>query len=169
MAYFALTPDLCRDVRYPYLDRDLREFAYAIPWEQIVHVGQRRFLMRRALVGIVPDELLNRKQKSFAPSDTKKEVSSVWPSLNEIGQAMVSSSIGIIDSHRLLEALKRAQRNEEVPIQSLNRTLFLESWLRHLTAQGVLNNSMATKRKKDFSSLGAKELQASAQPKSSAS
>ena len=51
--------------RYPYLDRGLLEFMYAIPREQLVRPTQRRYLMRRALVGIVPDEILNRKTKAF--------------------------------------------------------------------------------------------------------
>lgn len=33
--------------------------------EQLVRPGHRRSLMRRALVGIVPDELLNRKCKEY--------------------------------------------------------------------------------------------------------
>ena len=51
--------------RYPYLDRSLLEFMFAIPREQLVRPTQRRSLMRRALVGIVPDEILNRKTKAF--------------------------------------------------------------------------------------------------------
>jgi asparagine synthase (glutamine-hydrolysing) len=157
-ACYHLTPELLQDVRYPYLDRDLREFASAIPPEQIVRVGKRRFLMRRALVGIVPDEILNRKQKPFAPPETKKEVSMVWPGLDEVGWRMVSSSLGIIDPDRFLEVLQKARRNEEVPIESLKRTLTLESWFRHLTIQGVLTNRTARKREDDFSSVEAKEL-----------
>jgi asparagine synthase (glutamine-hydrolysing) len=53
------------EVRYPYLDRDFLEFLYAIPREQLVRPGRRRCLMRRALVGIVPTEILERKRKAF--------------------------------------------------------------------------------------------------------
>ena len=41
--------------RYPFLDRDLLEFLFAIPREQLVRPHQRRSLMRRALAGIVPE------------------------------------------------------------------------------------------------------------------
>ena len=60
-----LSSDLPREKRYPYLDRGLLEFVSAIPPEQLVRPGQRRSLMRRALIGIVPDELLNRKRKAY--------------------------------------------------------------------------------------------------------
>jgi asparagine synthase (glutamine-hydrolysing) len=179
MAYFAISPEMPCEIRYPYLDRDLREFAYALPREQLVRVGQRRSLMKRALVGIVSDELLNRKQKASLPQEPQKSVSTWWPSMDEIGEHMVSSSLGIVDPDRFLEALQKARRNEEVPIASLKRTLFLESWLRHLTVCGFLTNSISTKKQeysRDCEGLakvskesGDRCLSASAQPKSSAS
>jgi hypothetical protein len=67
--------------------------------------------------------------------------------LPEIGQYIVSGAIGIVDPDRFAEAMQKARRNEDVPIASLNRTLTLESWLRHLTLQGVLTNSVPTKDK----------------------
>jgi asparagine synthase (glutamine-hydrolysing) len=169
MAAFPLKSELLCDVRFSYLDRDLLEFMYAIPREQIVRVGQRRSLMRRALVGIVPDELLNRKRRVFVRQEPAKRASTEWPSLTEIGHLMVSRSLKIIDSDRFGEALEKARRNEDVPIRSLNRTLTLESWLRHLTLQGVLMSSVSTRRQEYASSLEAKELQLPTQPKSLAS
>src|ERR1700723_362029 len=169
MAAFPLKSELLREVRYSYLDRDLLEFMYAIPREQIVRVGQRRSLMKRALVGIVPDELLNRRRKVFVPPESAKSASTEWASLMEMGQFMVSSAIGIVDPDRFAEALQKARRNEDVPIGSLNRNLTLESWLRHLALQGVLTNSVSTKRQEYSSSLEAKELQSPARRKSLAS
>src|SRR5438270_3819130 len=43
--------DPSQDARYPCLDRDLLEFIFAIPREEIVRMGQRRSLMKRALAG----------------------------------------------------------------------------------------------------------------------
>jgi asparagine synthase (glutamine-hydrolysing) len=136
--------ELPRDTRYPYLDRDLLEFLYAIPPEQIVGVGKRRFLMKRALVGIVPDELLNRRRKAFVPREPNKDNLTVCSSLVEMGSRMVSSAIGIIDPDRFWEALQRTRHNQEAPSDALMRTMTLEFWLRHLAIQGVLTNSMST-------------------------
>ena len=44
----------------PYYDRDLVQFLFAIPCEQVLRARQRRSLMRRALNGIVPDAVLTR-------------------------------------------------------------------------------------------------------------
>jgi asparagine synthase (glutamine-hydrolysing) len=53
------------EYRYPYLDRDLVDFLLRVPREQLVQPGRRRAMMRRALVGIVPEEILERKRKGF--------------------------------------------------------------------------------------------------------
>jgi asparagine synthase (glutamine-hydrolysing) len=169
VAFCGLHSELLRDVRYAYYDRDLLEFMYAIPREQIVRVGQRRSLMKRALVGIVPDEVLNRKKREAVPQESPKGSPKEPLYLPEIGQHITSGAIGIVDPDRFAEALQKARRNEDVPIGSLNRTLTLESWLRHLTLQGVLTNSVSNKTHECSPSLEAKELQSSAQPTSLAS
>ncbi len=148
-AHFSLSSELLRDARYPYLDRTFLEFMYAIPREQIVGVGQRRFLMRRALVGIVPNELLNRKRDASVPREPPKGTAPEWPRLVEIGHRMVVDTLGFIDSNRFLEAMRKAQCNEQAPPESLVRTLTLEFWLGHLAIHGVLTNAISTKRRHD--------------------
>ncbi len=164
LALWTPEPEPLREVRFPYFDRDLLEFMYAIPREQIVGVGQRRFLMKRALVGIVPGEILNRRKKEAVPQEPPKNVSAErtsteWPSLAEMGWRMVGSSLGIIDPDRFWQALQKARRNEGAPLESLlRRTLTLESWLRHLTSHGVLKNSLDTGGQEHLSSLEPQEL-----------
>jgi asparagine synthase (glutamine-hydrolysing) len=125
--------------RYPYLDRDLLEFMFAIPREQLVRPTQRRSLMRRALVGIVPDEILNKKGKAFVARAPLVRISNEWAHWSELTQSMVSSSLGIVDSERVLEALQKGRRGEEIPTITLMRTLFLEEWLRNLRELGIVN------------------------------
>lgn len=131
--------------RYPYLDRSLLEFTFAIPQEQLVRPTQRRSLMRRALVGIVPNEILNKKRKAFVTRAPLVEVSTNWANLVEMTQHMVSSSLGIVDPNRISEALKKARRGEEVPMITLMRTIYVEGWLRNLLALGITNLTPALK------------------------
>ncbi len=125
--------------RYPYLDRDLLEFMFAIPREQLVRPTQRRSLMRRALVGIVPNEILNRKTKAFVARSPMLAISNDWTHFAEITQNMLSSSLGIVYPERISEALQKVRRGEEVPIITLGRTLSLEGWLKDLRALGIIN------------------------------
>jgi asparagine synthase (glutamine-hydrolysing) len=125
--------------RYPYLDRDLLEFLFAIPREQLVRPHQRRSLMRRALVGVVPDQVLNRKRKAFVARGPLAGLSTRWTDIVELTENMVSSSLGFIDGNCFLEILEKARHGQDVPIIALMRTLDLELWLRHLRNHGVLS------------------------------
>jgi asparagine synthase (glutamine-hydrolysing) len=116
--------------RYPYLDRGLLEFIYATPREQLVLPGQRRSLMRRALVGIVPDDLLNRKRKAFVVRSPMAAISTEWESLTEMSRHMVSGSLGIVEAESISKLLQKVRHGDEVPIVTLMRTFGIELWLR---------------------------------------
>jgi asparagine synthase (glutamine-hydrolysing) len=124
--------------RYPYLDRSLLEFMYAIPREQLVRPGHRRSLMRRALVGIVPDELLNRKRKAFVVHGPMASIGAQWVDLIELTQHMLATDLGIVDSLRFTSALRMARERQEVALVPLMRTLIIEHWIRSLQACRVL-------------------------------
>jgi asparagine synthase (glutamine-hydrolysing) len=83
--------------RYPYLDRDLMEFLFTVPREQLVRPGHRRSLMRRALVNIVPNELLNRRRKAFVSREPLTAISLEWPRITELSHHMVLSSFGVVN------------------------------------------------------------------------
>ncbi len=136
-----LSSDLLREKRYPFLDHGLLEFVYAIPREQLVRPGQRRSLMRRALIGIVPDELLNRKRKAFVARGPRVGIAAGWPHLLELSQQMLLSSLGITDSTRFVEAMHKTREGAEVPMVTLMRTLGIELWLRTLTTSHVLRDA----------------------------
>jgi len=131
---------------YPYLDRGLLEFLSAVPREQLVRPGQRRSLMRRALIGIVPDELLNRKRKAFVVRAPMVAITTEWPHLQELAQHMLMSSLGIADSLRFVEALQKTRQGVEVPVVPLMRTLGIELWLRNLSTTHVLGDAILDTR-----------------------
>jgi asparagine synthase (glutamine-hydrolysing) len=136
LAFCGLHSGIYREKRYPYLDRDLLAFVFAIPRQQLVRVGQRRSLMRRALVGTVPQAILNRKKIPPPPQNIQQPSPRLIP--NETGDFLISSSVGIVDEHRFAEALHRTRAGEGTPAESLMLTLKLESWLRNLNKFGVL-------------------------------
>jgi asparagine synthase (glutamine-hydrolysing) len=123
--------------RYPFLDRDLLEFVYSVPREQLVRPGQRRSMMRRALVGIVPDELLNRKRKAYISRGPMADISADWVSYAGLTERMICSSLGIVQTEKFLEALQKARQGKEVSMVWVMRTLSIETWLRNLRRHGV--------------------------------
>jgi asparagine synthase (glutamine-hydrolysing) len=135
-----LSPDLVYEKTYPYLDRGFLEFIYSVPREKLVRPGLRRALMRRALAGIVPDELLNRKRKAYVARAPMAAISTEWPTVTQLAQVMLTGSMGIVDPTRFSAALQRARSGQEVAVQLLLRTLGIELWLKRLAARNVPNN-----------------------------
>jgi asparagine synthase (glutamine-hydrolysing) len=137
------SPDLLYEKRYPYLDRCLLEFMFSIPREQLVRPGHRRSLMRRALMGIVPEELLNRKRKAYVARGPLAAISPTWASSAELCQCKASHSLGIVDTKDFSEALQKAALGQEVSMVLLMRTLGVESWLRSLRSCNRPNGTTA--------------------------
>lgn len=53
------------EVRVPFLDNDLTEFALGLPSGLKVAGGEKKYLLKKALRGIVPDEVLDAPKKGF--------------------------------------------------------------------------------------------------------
>src|ERR1700691_2264084 len=127
--------------RYPYLDRDLLEFLCAIPREQIVRPGQRRSLMRRALVGIVPSEILDRRRKAYVSRAPFSALARERACFDELSINMIASSLGIVSAPCFAQIVQRAREGQEVPIVTLMRTIELEIWLREMRRRNQLRNT----------------------------
>lgn len=128
--HLASTAAACptHEKRYPYLDRDLVEFCFAIPRDQLVRPGRRRFLQRNALREIVPSEILERKRKSFVVRGPMRAL--VEESKRMDARQMISASLGVVDPDSLLQYLSRVRAGGEVAIVPLMRLLTIERWLR---------------------------------------
>jgi asparagine synthase (glutamine-hydrolysing) len=143
--------------RYPYLDRGLLEFLYAVPREQLVRPGQRRSLMRRALVGIVPNELLNRKRKAFVAS-VPAAVLTEWVRALRAPAEITGSAFGIVETEQLLEACDQLRRGQLVPIVPLMRTFLVEAWLKSLYEQRISTPSRKGEHRRSLSLPSGKRL-----------
>jgi asparagine synthase (glutamine-hydrolysing) len=130
-----LDPDACYETRYPYLDRDLIDFLYAIPRDQLVRPGQRRSLMRRALIGIVPDEILQRKRKAFVHRSLLIRLAKYRQTFTDLSQEMVGAQLGLVDPLRYLSEVHEVCRGKDTSLVPILRTLLLEFWLTGLKGQ----------------------------------
>lgn len=124
--------------RYPFLDRDLLEFLYNTPREQIVRPGRRRSLMRRALSGIVPEMILERKRKAHVGRNAIMSFQALANDLQAWTRNLHCAELGLVDPISLRQALVAACRGEDTYLWPLSNTLVLESWLRDERVQKLL-------------------------------
>lgn len=153
-----LNPSLVRrlEYRYPYLDRDLITFLFTIPREQLIGPGRRRLLMRRALKGIVPDEILERRRKAFCvrgPLEAMKFSSDEVDARTEESRLI---ALGLVIPHEFKKALQSISHLRD-PRWSIGmmKTLNFDSWLRSSEAYGRYLRTLAAPKESQLRYRGA--------------
>lgn len=129
------------DTRYPFLDQDLVQFVLAIPANQLLRPGQRRSLLRRSLIGVVPAEILERRTKQFAGRTPVLAIGNMWRELEEIFCNSLSSALGYIDSAGFLGAVRAATNGRSIHVVRMVRTISLELWLQDIISRGLVTVS----------------------------
>ena len=119
------------EYRYPYLDRDLVDFLLRLPREVLVEPGRRRSLMRKAMKGIVPDKVLERRRKANRSrsvlSALRVGASNIEALLHDSG----AEQLGLVDPAILRKAVPRAiQAGDMNLMQSVTRFVLFELWFR---------------------------------------
>jgi asparagine synthase (glutamine-hydrolysing) len=129
------------ETRYPFLDQSLIEFILSIPANQLLRPGERRSLMRRSLVGIVPDEILSRRTKQLGTRTPVLVLEKHSDELKKVCMDSLSSSFGYVYDDRLLTVIDDARAGKTVPLVRLLWTISLEFWLREIAGRGLLDAS----------------------------
>jgi asparagine synthase (glutamine-hydrolysing) len=125
-------PFLARlEYRYPYLDRDLVDFLFRIPREQLVRPGRRRSLMRRALAGIVPVEILERRRKAFLVRGPLLALERAKPIIDRLFAESLAVRRGLIDAPQLRKAVNSAVAGSDANWWPwIFKAIYFELWLR---------------------------------------
>jgi asparagine synthase (glutamine-hydrolysing) len=135
-----LTPTLLfrQEYRYPYLDRDLVDFLLRTPHEQLVRPGRRRSLMRRALAGIVPSEIVERRQKGYLARRPLLVLKRARSDIEKLFRNSLAAEHGFIDPKLFLNALDGVVTGGD-PRQSfaLMKTIGFEIWLRSIEKHSI--------------------------------
>lgn len=72
------------EVRVPFADHRLVEYVWNVPWEMKMHDGREKGLLRKALEGVLPDEVLYRKKSPYPKTHNPYYTKAVVGWLKEI-------------------------------------------------------------------------------------
>ena len=97
--------------------------------------------MRRALVGIVPQEVLTRKSKQVSSRIFSIGLQESWESISRAFKPSLSSRCGYIDQVHFFAALHDAKNGRRVHLSRLFKTISFEFWLRDMVARHLLDDS----------------------------
>lgn len=122
----------CVDVRYPYLDRRLFQYALALPLDQKARIGETRSVVRRAFRNRLPEAIRQRRTKSGPTEALHRAFVNEWPRWSSwLSRSRVASS-GYINPSVFQASLNRARHGVVTDLTQLGRILALEIWLRTL-------------------------------------
>jgi asparagine synthase (glutamine-hydrolysing) len=122
------------EYRYPYLDRDLVDFLFRVPREELLQPGRRRLLMRRALKGIVPEEVLERRRKAFLSRNLPRLLESSHERIAALTAESPFVVAGNLDCNEIAQAINNAvERREDRWTQALLKTAYFLLWLNSAT------------------------------------
>jgi asparagine synthase (glutamine-hydrolysing) len=54
------------ETRAPFLDGDLMELAFSMPGHLKIRNGERQWILKQAMKGVLPDSILNRRKEGFS-------------------------------------------------------------------------------------------------------
>jgi asparagine synthase (glutamine-hydrolysing) len=120
------------EYRYPFLDKDLVNYLFNIPREQILRPGRRRSLMRRALAHIIPTEVLERRRKAYQLRAPLHALQQAHRGLEELFAHPMLADAGLVDRETLRRSLRRTAEGDPAHWQAMLRTIALELWLRSM-------------------------------------
>jgi asparagine synthase (glutamine-hydrolysing) len=124
--------------RYPYLDRDLLEFLFGIPRDQLVRPHERRSLLRRSLARIVPEGILQRKRKAFVTRRPLMAISDACPRQAMAYGDMAICAFHIVSPERFGLAVARARQGFQTAAVPILRALVIEQWLQQFRRADVV-------------------------------
>ncbi len=116
--------------RVPFLDNDLVDFVATMPSHYKLRDGTGKWILRRAMAGLIPDAILNARKQGFAPPEDTWFRRDLQPYLREMLLGARASSRGLF-SRTAVEALLNEHasgtRNHKKLLWSL---ISLEQWQR---------------------------------------
>jgi asparagine synthase (glutamine-hydrolysing) len=120
------------DVRHPYLYRPLVEFALRLRPELCARPSARKWVLRKAMQGLLPEAVRTRVGKSGPYGRFAWSLTAQRELLSPLLQAPILGDLGIVDPAKLrahFDAAPRAPDQRQKVHAALQHTLAMEAWL----------------------------------------
>jgi asparagine synthase (glutamine-hydrolysing) len=135
------------DLRHPFLHRPLVELALRLPPELCVRPHQRKWVIRAAMRGILPEAVRTRVGKGEAQGVYRWALIHDRPFIDELLREPILADLGCIDPARLRSVVSNSEREERVPDWMSSRaymTLDIELWLQLRAGRWAAEHSQRT-------------------------
>ncbi|SDC08332.1 asparagine synthase (glutamine-hydrolysing) [Pelagirhabdus alkalitolerans] len=103
------------EVRVPFADYRLVEYAFNIPNEMKFYKGREKGLLREAMRGIIPQEIIERKKSPYPKTHHIDYTKGVQKWMNEIMSNKQAPIFQLIDRNKLTEIVKSGGASFKTP------------------------------------------------------
>jgi asparagine synthase (glutamine-hydrolysing) len=134
------------EVRVPYCDHRLVEYVWNIPWEIKMTGGREKGVLRKALEGVLPHDVLYRKKSPYPKTHNPSYLRAVRSRLLARLDDPASPLLPLIDADRVREIAASADAGSHLPWfgqlmsgpQLFAYLLQMDDWLRRYKVRLVL-------------------------------
>lgn len=118
------------EVRAPFLDREVAEFAARLPVNLRLHGFRRKYLLKKAFAGLLPPEILHRNKRGFQIPVAEWLRGKLRPLVEDLLGEQALAAQGIFDPkyvRRMIDAHCQGKADLRKPLWTL---MVLQLWLR---------------------------------------
>ena len=94
------------EVRVPFCDYRIAEYLYGVPWDYKDHQGREKGLLRRAMDGILPEEILWRKKSPYPKTHDPRYADLVYRRLKQVLDAKNAPILALVRKDALESILE---------------------------------------------------------------
>ncbi|WP_028561888.1 asparagine synthase (glutamine-hydrolyzing) [Paenibacillus pinihumi] len=103
------------EVRVPFCDHRLVEYVFNIPWEIKTSGDREKGILRKALRGILPDEILYRKKSPYPKTHNPNYLTAVQKRLTAILDDPSSPLLPLIHVKKIRELIQSTDASSNIP------------------------------------------------------
>lgn len=103
------------EVRVPYCDHRLVEYVWNVPWEIKAAGGREKGILRKALEGILPDDVLNRKKSPYPKTHNPNYLAATRAWVQEILDDPSSPLLPFLDVDRVRRLAASEAQHIDLP------------------------------------------------------
>lgn len=103
------------EVRVPYCDHRLVQYVWNIPWEIKITGGREKGLLRKALEGVLPNDVLYRKKSPYPKTHNPAYLHTVRQQALDMLADSASPILSLIDAKRIREIADSPEASSNLP------------------------------------------------------
>ncbi|OSY88150.1 hypothetical protein WH52_09035 [Tenacibaculum holothuriorum] len=127
------------EARVPMLDNDLVSFAFSIPSKLKVKNNEKKYLLKKALEGLIPNEILYGKKNGFNTPISAWLRKDLYSFAKE---SFMSNKNDILDVGKCIDILEKHKNNEADYSFLLWKILILNTWISYYQGKIVFKRSI---------------------------